>query len=121
VASNNRKTVQSWELEEDPVWIREGNVLKPSAFFLKWWRRVAEHRFGDRTRWLDAARELGYVWKWRNRTTGKVSYEAIGFDYDPAMARFSLGLSKDMPVIFGTDAKDGDYRRLWAMLLREEG
>jgi hypothetical protein len=116
--AGKKKGSKVWDLEPDPVWVRDGNALIPSPFFLKWWETVAERRFGDRKRWLDAGIELGYISKSFDKVGRKHYYEAVGFDYNPALARCSLGLGADMPLVFKSDQESEEYCRLWKLLLR---
>ena len=104
----------------DPVWHQNGNVIELHPFFLSWWQKFAEHKFGDKDRVLDAAVELGYMWKHRDQNTGEICYDPIGFDYNPVFCRNSLGISQDMPLISSDDRKRDQYNRLWQRLLIEK-
>lgn len=106
------------ELLPDPVWIVENGRLKPTPFFLGWWQAVAERRFGDKGRWLEAATNLGYAAKVNNPRTGRDYYEAVGFNYDPKEYRDSLGIQEDMPLILQKGSPES-YQRLWDHLLKE--
>ena len=68
----SKQNAKNWELEQDPVWVIEHNTIMPSPFFRKWWEDAAERQYSDRDRWIDAAIQLGYIYKETNRRTGKV-------------------------------------------------
>ena len=107
------------ELEPDPVWVVEDNMIKPSPFFLKWWQRVAEQHFGQKGRWLDIAIELDYVGPVYDPEAEKTYLEPLGFDYDPALARSSLGIPNNMPLVTQAGNLEA-YQQLWDWLLKEE-
>lgn len=114
-------TTKDMELLPDPVWIVEDSGIKPSRFFLRWWQRVAERRFSDKERWLDAAWELGYIAEIYDAETGKTYIEPVGFDYNPALARASLGIPDNMPLVSQSEAGNFEgYQQLWDRLLSEE-
>lgn len=100
---------KDFELEPSAVWVEENNMLKPSPFFIRWWQQVAQQRFGDKERWLEVAQNLGYVW-WNG--------DPIGFDYDPLMARTSLGIPEGMPLMSETE-NTNSYKELMSWLLSE--
>ena len=106
------------ELLPDPVWKKEDGMIMPTQFFLVWWQEVAEQRFGDRERWLDAASELGYVAKLYDTEKCKFYYEAVGFGFDPSEHRASLGIPDNMPIV-SRDGSPDTYQRLWDYLLKE--
>lgn len=115
----HKVTKKDLQLLPDPVWVAEDNRLKPTPFFLCWWQLVAERRFGDKGRWLDAAVELGYVIKTHDPKSGGDCYDAAGFEYDPNQYRESLGITPDMPIM-SQDGSPESYRRLWDHLLKAE-
>ncbi|MFC1964818.1 hypothetical protein ACFLWG_02295 [Chloroflexota bacterium] len=115
-----KKTYKDFEFLPDPVWTEVDGVIKPTPFFLSWWQDVAERRFGDRERWLDAAIELGYIIKFYDKEIGTSCYDLMGFDYNPALYRASLNISEDMPLVSQNDRCSEDYQRLWQRLLSPE-
>jgi len=86
-------------------------MLMPSPFFLNWWQQVAQIRYGDKQRCIDVAKELGYVSK---------DGEPLGFEYDPVMARSSLGIPEGMPLVNESESPEC-YQRLRSWLLSERG
>jgi hypothetical protein len=121
--SSTRKkkvTMKDMQLEPDPVWVEEEDgVLMPTPFFKDWWERVAERRFGDRRRIIDAAIELGYIGRFRDPETGRTYLDPMGFDYDPIQYRQSLGLPVNDPIVhIGDDTQS--YTTLWDKLLEEQ-
>ncbi len=91
--------------------------IEPSPFFLDWWQNVAEQRFRDRERWLDAAIQLGYVWRFREPNTGQIQHDPIGFDYDPVLYRNSLNIDENMPLVRRDDSRQDGYQQLWKSLI----
>ncbi len=108
---NMKKKKNEWELEESSVWITEDGVIKPSPFFLRWWREVSTINYGDDSHWLDVAVELGYVLKEIDPITKSIIYEPEGFDYDPQLLRVSLGIPPSMPIVAHENNDEG-YQRL---------
>lgn len=102
-------TRKDFEPEPSAVWTEENNVVMPTPFFLRWWQRVAQRRFSNKERWLEVAQELGYVAR---------NGEAIGFDYDPLVARASLGIPEHMPLMREAENSDS-YKGLMTWLLSE--
>jgi len=116
MAVKKRITPKDWDLLPDPVWTEAGGSIQPTPFFFQWWRMVAEKKFGDGSRWLDAAVELGYVSRFTDPNTGGVCYDPIGFRYDPNLLRDSLAISRDMPLVSHNGRPD-NWRRLWDHLM----
>ena len=107
-----------WELDPDPVWDEHQGHIVPKPFFLRWWKAIAEKRYGSGDYWLEAAHELRYVLKVADSRSGRVYYEPYGFDYDYTLARESLGLADNSPLIFKSSSADAMlYDRLWDWLL----
>jgi hypothetical protein len=112
---NSKKTRKDFVLLPDPIWDKDG-VLKP--FFLDWWQRVAEIRFGDKSKVWDAAKALGYIGSFcYNQETESIEEYPIRFDYDPALYRESLGIPADMPIIKLKQTGQEAYRHLLELLL----
>lgn len=107
--SKRRLNPRDFEPEPSPVWLEDGGTLKPTEFFLRWWQQVAEKRFGDKELCFEAAQSLGYVWH---------NGDPIRFDYNRTLARASLGLPEEMPLVNETDNPES-YQRLRARLLSE--
>jgi len=116
----SKQNAKNWELEQDPVWVIEHNTIMPSPFFRKWWEDAAERQYSDRDRWIDAAIQLGYIYKETNRRTGKVYMIPVGFEYDPALLRTSLGIPDGMPIVSRQDGNHKGYVQLWDWLLTED-
>ena len=104
----------------DPVWIKTESGLEPSPFFLQWWVDVSMQRYGDKEHLVEVAVELGYIWRYRDQYTGKICYDPIGFDYDPAKYRASLKIPKGMPIIRQDESRQTEYQQLWKSLLSED-
>jgi len=107
--SKRKKARKDFEPEPSPVWVEENNMLKPSPFFSHWWQQVAQLRFGDKERWLQVAQDLGYILS---------NGEPIGFEYDPSLARASLGIAEKMPL-FKSEGNAESYKTLRKLLLME--
>ncbi len=121
MTKRNEPTMKDFELLPDPVWIVDNSHIEPAPFFLKWWQKAAERRFGAKERWPDIAYELGYVAKVHDPESGKVYMEPVAFGYDAALYRTSLGIPHDMPLVSESEAGNlKAYRRLWDWLLLEE-
>lgn len=111
----------AWQLEYSPVWYTRGNEIIPSPLCLKWWQNLAEKRYGDTQRWLEIAYQLGYVTESINPESGNITYEPYGFEYDGALMRKSLDLSKNGPLVFREISVNSQpYHQLWDKLLKEE-
>ncbi len=107
--SRCRKKPKDFELQPDPLWGVVGLELRPRPFFQKFFEDVAERVFGDRGRWVDAAKYLGYVY---------ADGDPRRFDYDPVELRVSLGLRPDLPLMKeGTEAA---YRGVWDHFVMED-
>lgn len=115
-----KHTTSDWEPEQDPVWILEENMLKPSPFFLQWWQRTAELKYGTRDRWLDIAVELGYVTRLIDSASDQIYYEPIGFDYDPELVRNTLGIPEEMPITYYKKSNREGYLHMWNALFSDE-
>ena len=83
---------RDFQLLPDPVWKEEDGMIMPTPFFLVWWQKIAERKYGDKERWLDAASELGYIAKLYDSEASKYYHEAVGFGYEPSEYRVSLGI-----------------------------
>jgi hypothetical protein len=99
VVKKRTLTLKDMDLEPDPVWTQEGNRLIPRPFFFKWWQEYAKRKYGDDGHWLDAAFDLGYVAKYTDPANGHTYFELAGFDYDPTLARVTLGITDQEPVV----------------------
>jgi len=111
----------AWELEYSPIWHVQENEIIPSPLYLKWWQSLAEKRYRDKQRWLEIAYELDYVTKSVNLKSGNITCEPYGFEYDGALIRKSLGLSKNSPLIFREITMNNRlYHQLWDKLLKKE-
>lgn len=111
----------AWELEYSLIWHTRGNEVIPSPLCLKWWQNLAEKRYGDKQRWLEIAHQLDYVTKSINPESGNITYEPYGFEYDGALMRKSLDLSKNGPLVFREISVNSQpYHQLWDKLLKEE-
>lgn len=105
-------------LEPDPVWIMEGNEVRPTPFFLQWWQAVAECQYGDRERWPEAAHKLGYLVTWTD-DHGQNQTDLARFQYDAVLYRDSLGLPQGLPLVSEISGNHDRYDRLWHWLLEE--
>ena len=114
------KTRKDFEPLPDPVWVTTEMGIEPSPFFKNWWQNVAEQRFRDRERWLDAAIQLGYVWRYREPNTGQIHHDLIGFDYDPVLYRNSLNIPEDMPLVRQDNSRQDGYQQLWKSFLSRD-
>ena len=113
--------IKDFELLPDPVWIEEDGVLQPTPFFRNWWEQFAKRRFGDKGRIIDAARGLGYIGIcYYDSTTDRAEEGPIGFSYDPALYRESLGLPSNMPLV-SNNGNPNAYQHLWDYLLKGKG
>ena len=113
-----KNQTDTWQLEQGPVWMWEDGTPIPAPFFLKWWQDASILKYGDVSRWLDIAAELGYVVKEIDPNTKEINYVPEGFDYDPTRYRESLGIADNMPIISAhRDAKH--FEPLWDRLLKE--
>ncbi len=121
MAKKKKVTAKDLELAPDPVWIIDDSYCGPAPFFLERWQECAKRRFGNKERWRDVACELGYVARIRDPESGETYMEPIGFDYDPALYRASLGIPQDMPLLSqGEVGNPEGYRQLWDWLLEEK-
>jgi len=118
MAMKTKLKIKDFEFVADPVWAEQDMCLVPIAFFLNWWQTVAERQFGDKTRWIDAAIELGYVVKTYDPIDGKCYLESTGLGYDHILLRQSLCIPENLPIISQT-SKDSmrQWERLWTKLL----
>lgn len=116
----HKVTNKDIQLLPDPVWVEEDNCLKPTPFFLGWWQAVAERRFGDNSRWLDAAVELGYVYPKVSPDPYGISLAPRRFEHDPALMRESLGLPTNTILVKAIPTTGPDWRMMWDRLLEVE-
>jgi len=94
-SGETRLTPEDLEFAPDYIWYDDGHKLVPRLPYLEWWQQVAEERYGDEARWLDAALEMGYVVTLRDPSTGQTWMEPALSDYDAGLALKSLGTSKE--------------------------
>lgn len=120
MVKKRKRTTSNWEPEQDPVWILEEDILKPSLFFLRWWQRTAELKYDTRDRWLDIAVELGYVIRLIDSASDQIYYEPIGFDYDPELVRNTLRIPEEMPIIYCKKSNRESYLHMWNALFSDE-
>jgi hypothetical protein len=92
-------TRKDMDLEPDPVWIQDGTSLVPTPFFSKWWKEYAKNKYGNESRWLDAALELGYVAKYADSDSGQIYLDSSGLGYDASLARVTLSIPPQEPVV----------------------
>ena len=102
-----------------PVWVKSNGTIAPSPFFLNWWKQVSKQIFGDEEHVIEAAVDLGYLWRYRDPNNGQLQHDPIGFDYDPLLYRASMNIPQDMPLVHQDDSKHDEYQRLWKLLLSE--
>lgn len=115
------RSSDEWELDPDPVWEEQQGCITPKPFFLRWWKAVAEKRYGSGDQWLQVGYQLGYVLKITDPRSGTVYYEPYGYGYDEILARESLGLANSSPLVFQIQSPSGAlYQRLWDWLLAGE-
>lgn len=112
-------TRKDFEPLQDPVWLtnlwHDNHVaLQPTPFFYDWWCRVAELKFGNRNRWLDAAIDLGYVVRYADNSETLVDF--VRFDYDAKLLRESLELQYERPLVI---KENKGVKKLWHHLLGE--
>jgi len=121
MAKRRKSITDNWQTEQDPVWITEESILRPSSFFLKWWQDVAELQYSDRERWIDIAVNLGYVAKLVDSASGRIYYEPVGFEYDRELIRNTLGIPEEMPLTYLEEGGQERYSHMWDVLLNTKG